>query len=81
MRVGKKSRTGGSFTEKDILSLAAKLKKYASTLPDGEMQILSELLLQSMKPLDRFRYLKTSELLDAEEESLLRSIERELTEG
>ena len=61
--------------------LAENLNEYALTLPEREKQALFEMLLQAMEPLDRFRYLRTSDLLNSDEEAVLRSLEKESKRG
>jgi hypothetical protein len=73
----KKSRTKGCYSEEDIGGLAKSLSEYALRLSEPERHALYEILLRAMEPLDRFRYLKTSDLLSPDEEAVLRSLEKE----
>jgi hypothetical protein len=66
----------GPFTGQDIRSFAGHLKEYAQTLPEDERHILYEILIRAMEPLDRFRYRNTSDLLNPEEETVLRALEK-----
>jgi hypothetical protein len=61
--------------------LAESLNEYALTLPEREKRALYEMLLRAMEPLDRFRYLRISDLLDSDEEAVLRSLEKESKRG
>ena len=61
--------------------LAEKLNEYAITLPEREKHALFEMLLRAMEPLDRFRYLRTSDILSSDEEAVLRSLEKESKRG
>ena len=56
--------------------LAKSLSEYALTLPEREKYALFEMLLQAMEPLDRFLYLRTSDLLSSDEEAVLQSLEK-----
>jgi len=58
--------------------LAESLNEYALTLQEREKRALYEMLLRAMEPLDRFRYLRTSDLLSSDEEAVLRSLEKGL---
>ena len=77
----KKPRIGSCFSEDDISRLAENLNEYAKGLPEHEKNTLFEILLGAMDPLDRFRYLKTSDLLSSDEEAVLRSLENESKRG
>ena len=57
--------------------LAESLNEYALALPEREQRVLYEMLLQAMEPLDRFRYVRTSDLLNSDEEAVLRSLEKD----
>jgi hypothetical protein len=70
------SRARSCFREEDARDLARNLKKYALTLSEGEKYILYEMLLRAMEPLDRFHYLRASDLLSPEEETTLHSLEK-----
>ena len=61
--------------------LAESLNEYALGLPEHEKRALYEMLLRAMEPLDRFRYLRTSDLLSPDEEAVLRSLEKESKRG
>ena len=61
--------------------LAESLNEYALTLPEREKRALYEMLLRAMEPLDRFRYLRASDLLSSDEEAVLRSLEKESKRG
>jgi hypothetical protein len=74
--VRNKSQAKSCFSEEDMHRLAESLDEYALALPDREKRVLFEMLLQAMEPLDRFRYLSTSDLLSSEEEAVLRSLEK-----
>jgi hypothetical protein len=56
--------------------LAESLSEYALAMPERERHALYELLLRAMEPLDRFHYLRTSDLLSPDEEAVLRSLEK-----
>jgi uncharacterized protein len=56
--------------------LAERLNEYALTLPEREKHVLFEMLLRAMEPLDRFRYMRTSDLLSPDEEAVLCSLEK-----
>ncbi len=56
--------------------LAESLSEYALTLPEREKHVLLEMLLRAMKPLDRFLYLRTSDFLSPDEETVLHSLEK-----
>jgi hypothetical protein len=56
--------------------LAESLSEYALALPERERQALYEMLLRAMEPLDRFHYLRISDLLSSDEEAVLRSLEK-----
>ena len=77
----KKSSTGNCFSEDDVSRLAESLNEYSKGLPEHEKNTLFEILLVAMDPLDRFRYLKTSDLLSSDEEAVLRSLENESKRG
>jgi len=66
--VRNKSRARSYFSEEDMRRLAESLNEYALTLPEREKRALYEMLLRAMEPLDRFRYLRTSDLLSSDEE-------------
>ena len=74
-------RVESCFSEDDVRRLAESLNEYAQRLPEHEKQTLFEILLRAMEPLDRFRYLKTSDLLSSDEEAVLRSLEKESKRG
>jgi hypothetical protein len=74
-------RVESCFSEDDVRRLAESLNEYAQRLPEHEKQALFEILLRAMEPLDRFRYLKTSDLLSSDEEAVLRSLEKESKRG
>jgi serine-type anaerobic sulfatase-maturating enzyme len=61
-----------------VRGLAESLNKYVLALPEGQKRALYEMLLGAMEPLDRFRYLRLSALLDSDEEKVLRSLEKGL---
>lgn len=61
--------------------LAESLNEYALALPEREKRALYEILLRAMEPLDRFRYMRTSDLLSSDEEAVLRSLEKESKRG
>jgi len=61
--------------------LAKSLNRYALVLPECEQRILYEILLAAMEPLDRFRYVRTSDLLSSDEEAVLRSLEKQSGRG
>ena len=65
------------FTEENMHCLADKLDDYANSLSEHEKQTLFTILLRAMEPLDRFRYLETSDFLSSDEEALLWHLERE----
>jgi hypothetical protein len=77
----KESRAESCFSEDDVRRLAQSLNEYALRLPEHEKRALFEILLRTMEPLDRFRYLKTSDLLSSDEEAVLRSLENESKKG
>ena len=74
--VHNKSRARSCFSEQDVRRLAESLSDYALTLPEREKHTLYEMLLRAMEPLDRFRYLRTSDLLIPDEEAVLHSLEK-----
>jgi len=76
-----KSRAKGCFDEEDMRGLAKSLKEYALALPERERYTFYEMLLRAMDPLDRFRYLKTSDFLSSDEEAVLRSLEKKSKSG
>jgi hypothetical protein len=76
-----KPRIGSCFSEDDISCLAESLNEYAKGLSEHEKNTLFEILLGAMDPLDRFRYMKTSDLLSSDEEAVLRSLENESKRG
>ena len=76
-----KARTKGCYSEEDMRGLAKSLSEYALGLSERERHALYEILLRAMEPLDRFRYLKTSDLLSPDEEAVLRSLEKESQGG
>lgn len=61
--------------------LAESLNEYALALPEREKRAPYEMLLRAMEPLDRFRYMRTSDLLSSDEEAVLRSLEKESKRG
>lgn len=61
--------------------LAESLSEYALALPERERHALYEMLLRAMEPLDRFHYLRTSDLLSPDEEAVLRSLEKRPRRG
>jgi uncharacterized protein len=61
--------------------LAESLSEYALTLPEREKHALYEMLVRAMEPLDRFRYLRTSDLLSSDEEAVLHSLEKRSRRG
>jgi hypothetical protein len=69
------------LSDEEARGLAEKLAAYARTLPEGERYALCEMLLGAMEPLDRFRYLPTSDLLSSEEEAVLRALEKHPRRG
>jgi uncharacterized protein len=71
-----KPRTKGCYSEEDIRGLAKSLSEYALGLSKRERHALYEMLLRAMEPLDRFRYLRTLDLLSPDEEAVLRSLEK-----
>lgn len=75
----KQSRT--RLDEQDVRRLADSLGEYALTLPEAERHVLFKMLLRAMEPLDRYRYLETSDLLSATEQEALNSLEKESTGG
>ena len=77
----KESRAESYFSEDDVRCLAESLTEYGQRLPEREKHALFEILLRAMEPLDRFRYLKTSDLLSPDEEAVLRSLEKESKRG
>lgn len=77
----KESRTESCFSEDDVCRLAESLNGYAMRLPEHEKRALFEMLLRAMEPLDRFRYLETSDILSSDEEALLRSLVKESKRG
>lgn len=77
----KKSRGECRFSKDDVRHLAERLNEYAQRLSEHEKQVLFEILLRAMEPLDRFRYMKTSDLLNPDEEGILRSLEKESKRG
>jgi len=77
----KKSRAESCFSEDDVCRLAGSLNEYAQRLPEHEKHALFEMLLRAMEPLDRFRYLRSSDLLSSDEEAVLRSLEKESKRG
>lgn len=76
-----KLRARSCFSEQDKRRLAESLSEYALTLPEREKRALYEMLLRAMEPLDRFRYLRTSDLLSSDEEAVLRSLEKRSRRG
>lgn len=72
-----KSQARTCFSEEDICRLADSLSEYALALPEREKRVLFEMLLQAMAPLDRFLYVRASDLLNSDEQVLLRSLEKE----
>ena len=76
-----KPRIGSCFSEDDVLNLAKSLNEYAKGLSEQEKDALMQILLNAMDPLDRFRYLRTSDLLSSDEEAVLRSLEKESKRG
>ncbi len=74
-------RVESCFSEDDVRRLAESLNEYALKLPEHEKHALFEMLLRAMEPLDRFRYLRTSDLLSSDEEAVLRSLEKESKRG
>jgi len=76
-----KSRARSRFSEEDVDHLAESLNEYARALPEREKRLLFEMLLQAMAPLDRFLYVRTSDLLSSDEQTLLRSLEKESRKG
>ncbi len=79
--MGRQPRIGSCFSEDDVSRLAESLNEYAKGLPEHEKNALLEILLGAMDPLDRFRYLRTSDLLNSDEEAVLRSLEKESKRG
>jgi len=79
--MNKKSRTESCFSEDEVRCLAESLTEYAKRLPEHEKHALFEILLRAMEPLDRFRYLKTSDILSPDEEAILHSLEMESKRG
>jgi hypothetical protein len=77
----KESRAESCFSEDDVRRLAESLNEYALRLPEDEKRALFEILLRAMEPLDRFRYIRTSDLLSSDEETVLRSLENESKKG
>ena len=65
------------FSEDEVRALAEKLNEYAQKLPENEVQALFQILIRAMEPLDRFRYLKTSDILSSDEEEFLHLMENE----
>jgi uncharacterized protein len=61
--------------------LAESLSEYALTLPEREKHALFEMLFRAMKPLDRFLYVRTSDLLSPDEEAVLHSLEKRSRRG
>jgi uncharacterized protein len=61
--------------------LADSLSEYALGLPECEKHALYEMLLRAMEPLDRFLYIRTSDLLSGDEEAVLHSLERRSRRG
>jgi hypothetical protein len=59
-----------------VRGLAESLSEYALALPERERHAFYEMLLWAMEPLDRFHYLKTSDILSSDEEAVLRSLEK-----
>jgi len=59
--------------------LAESLSEYALTLPEREKRVVFEMLLRAMEPLDRFLYLRMSDLLNPDEEVLLHSLQNNPT--
>jgi uncharacterized protein len=59
--------------------LAESLSEYALTLPERKKHTLCEMLLRAMEPLDRFLYLRTSDVLSPDEEVLLHSLQNSST--
>ena len=75
--MNKESQAESCFSEDDVRRLAHSLNEYAQRLSEHEKHTLFEMLLRVMEPLDRFRYLRTSDLLSPDEEAVLRSLEKE----
>jgi len=73
--VRRKSRVRSCFSEQDMHYLAESLSKYALTLPEHEKSVVFKMLLRAMEPLDRFLYLRTSDLLSPNEEAVLHLLE------
>lgn len=61
--------------------LTESLSEYALTLPEREKRVLFEMLLRAMEPLDRFLYLRTSDILSPDEEAVLLSLEKRSRRG
>jgi hypothetical protein len=76
LNVRNESQVRTCFSEEDVCHLADSLSEYALALPEREKRILFEMLLQAMAPLDRFLYVRTSDLLSSDEQALLRSLEK-----
>ena len=75
------SREESYISEDDVRHLAESLNEYAMSLPEHEKRALFQMLLRAMEPLDRFRYIRTSDLLSSDEEAVLRSLEKESKKG
>ncbi|MHC4569751.1 MAG: hypothetical protein ACYTE3_28830, partial [Planctomycetota bacterium] len=61
--------------------LEESLSEYALGLPQREKNALCEMLVQAMEPLDRFLYIKTTDLLSPDEEEVLHSLENRSKRG
>ena len=59
--------------------LAESLSEYALTLSERKKRVVFEMLLRAMEPLDRFLYLRTSDLLSPNEEAVLHSLQNSST--
>lgn len=64
-----------------LASFASKLEDFAATRSGRERRMLAALVLASLDPVERMRWLAPADLLSAREEAYLRTIEAELTEG
>lgn len=60
--------------------LASKLESFALALSEREYQVLAAILLKSMAPLDRIKWRDITQLLDADEEIILRDLEAQKEE-
>ena len=76
-----KLRLRSCFSEQDMRRLTESLSEYALTLPEREKHVLFEMLLRAMEPLDRFLYLRTSDILSPDEEAILLSLEKRSRRG